>query len=129
MWFILIFPSFSDYIARAQLTEALSLIAGQKRPVVDFYERSGSCPTNAMLNKPADQISGKYVKSVHLLKDQQDACYIVATMRDDAARWVRDKHIMYVLTKLQPYEVTCQTDITQIFVPCSNDERLYGKIK
>jgi len=121
-WFILIFPSYGDYTAMSQFTEAISLIVGQKGAVKDFYEKEGICPTNAALAIPAEQISGKYVKSVHLIKNTLDACYVVATMREDAARWVRNKHILYRLTSYQPYQVTCQTDITGFFVPCPIDQ-------
>lgn len=120
--FVFISPSFCDYIARAQITEALSLIAGQKIIIQDFYQQEAKCPTDVMLTSSNFPVRGKYVERVHSIANQEYACYVVVTMKDDAARWIRGKHIMYALTRYSPYQMTCQTDIRQFLVACPNEQ-------
>ncbi len=59
-------PSYQDYTIRAQVSEGLSLSAGGKAAVAEFYQDSGVWPANngqAGL-APATDISGKYVTQV-----------------------------------------------------------------
>jgi type IV pilus assembly protein PilA len=58
-------PAYQDYLARSQMTEALSLADGQKTAVAEIYGQAGTCPTNGSDGVPdADTIVGKYVASV-----------------------------------------------------------------
>ena len=59
-------PAYQDYTIRAQVSEGLSLSAGAKAAVAEFYQDQGTWPTdnsNAGLEVAAN-ISGKYVTSV-----------------------------------------------------------------
>ena len=59
-------PAYQDYTRRAQVSEGLSLAAGAKTAVSEFYQESGAWPgtnTLAGLGAPAT-ISGNYVDSV-----------------------------------------------------------------
>jgi type IV pilus assembly protein PilA len=58
-------PAYENYVAKAQFTEAISLISGQKIPVANYYMENDSCPTNSTTGfLPAASIVGKYVASV-----------------------------------------------------------------
>lgn len=81
-------PAYQDYIARAQMSEAIVLIDGLKTPVAESFAQDGSCPSNTALNTagisyPATTISGKYVLSVLTAGtgSATGGCTITATMR------------------------------------------------
>lgn len=91
-------PAYQDYIARSQVTEALSLASGQKAAVSEYYSSTNKCPKNVDagnitggLAKPS-QIAGKYVQEVRVDDDTSvsitvgsttvnSKCGIVATMK------------------------------------------------
>ncbi len=54
-------PSYQDYTARAQVTEALSLTSGLKTPLAEYLSDQGALPTIGQLNGTT---SGKYVASI-----------------------------------------------------------------
>lgn len=63
-------PAYQDYIARAQMAEALSLTSGQKTAVSELYGFSGQCPQNSTASNnsggmaDATKITGRYVAKV-----------------------------------------------------------------
>lgn len=61
-------PAYQNYIARSQVTDALSLASGLKVPTVEVMTQTATCPANASaessgIAKAAD-IKSKYVESV-----------------------------------------------------------------
>ncbi len=61
-------PAYENYVAKAQFTEAISLISGEKIPVTNYFTENDVCPSNtaggvAGIPMPAS-IVGKYVISV-----------------------------------------------------------------
>ncbi|HIF80494.1 MAG TPA: prepilin-type N-terminal cleavage/methylation domain-containing protein [Gammaproteobacteria bacterium] len=59
-------PQYQNYVARAQVAEALSLASGAKVAVAEYFNTNGTFPadnTEAGLSD-ADDISGNYVESV-----------------------------------------------------------------
>ncbi len=63
-------PAYENYVAKAQFTEAISLISGQKIPVANYYMQNDSCPTNVGTPTtgflPAASNIGKYVAQVQI---------------------------------------------------------------
>jgi type IV pilus assembly protein PilA len=57
-------PAYQDYIARAQVTEAVYLIQSGKTPFVDFYGDRGSWPATA--SDVMGTTAGKYVSSISI---------------------------------------------------------------
>jgi len=55
-------PAYSDYIARSQVSEAMSITAGTKTPVAEFYATKGRYPTQIASVLGVDQ--GKYIASI-----------------------------------------------------------------
>ena len=71
-------PSYQDYTARAQVTEAVSLTAAFKTGLAEYYQDRGSFPTN--LTAIGSTTSGKYVNSV-ALSSSGAGVTVTATMR------------------------------------------------
>lgn len=121
IFFILIFPSFCDYRARAQMSEAISLASSAKKDVIEFYERYGHCPNDNDLLDTV--IEGVYVESVYLKTlANSDGCYIVASLRQDSKvdRRVREKSLMFVMIPAASWQskVTCKTNLKTNLVGC-----------
>lgn len=73
-------PAYQDYIARAQMTEAMSLTDGLKTAVTEVFSQDGSCPANGSNGiDTATNIKGKYVAQV-VTGGTAPSCTIVATM-------------------------------------------------
>ncbi len=59
-------PAYQDYVARSQVSEAMTLSGGAKTAVTEYYADKGQFPDNNTKAglAPAASISGKYVASV-----------------------------------------------------------------
>jgi type IV pilus assembly protein PilA len=57
-------PAYQDYIARAQVTEAINLMGGVKTPVAEFYADKGTWPTTTEFQSLITTVSGKYVATL-----------------------------------------------------------------
>ena len=71
-------PAYQDYIARSQLSEALSLSEGPKTAISEYWGSNGSYPTGNATAGVATTIAGNYVSSVKVLSSP--AGVIEATM-------------------------------------------------
>lgn len=82
-------PAYQDYIARAQMSEALSLASGLKTPVTEVSSQESTCPVNTAATAgiaASTAINGKYVASVLTggtsgTSTTLPACTITVTMR------------------------------------------------
>ncbi len=79
-------PAYENYVAKAQFTEAISLISGEKIPVTNYYSENDACPTNGQVGTgipAAALIDGKYVLSVATSggASSTGGCIITATFR------------------------------------------------
>ena len=54
-------PAYTDYIARAQMTEGVELMGGTKTPLAEYFADKGSWPTFASV---VGTTSGKYVSAL-----------------------------------------------------------------
>ena len=57
-------PAYQDYLARAQMVEALNLLSGTKTPIADYYGNLGIWPTGSAFSSLISQQSGMYVASM-----------------------------------------------------------------
>ena len=55
-------PSYNDYTARAQVTEAVGLSSGFKTPMAEWYADRGAWPS--WLTKVGSTLNGKYVSTM-----------------------------------------------------------------
>jgi len=76
-------PAYQDYVARSQVSEAMTLSSGAKTAVTEYYADKGSFPTtNALAGlAPAASINGKYVASVTVGTAGGSAGAIIAKMK------------------------------------------------
>ena len=57
-------PAYQDYIARAQVSEAVQLLGSGKTPFAEFYASQGSWPTNTA--EVMGNTAGKYTRFVSI---------------------------------------------------------------
>ena len=75
-------PAYQDYIARAQVSEAVQLLGGGKTPLAEFYSDKGVWPSAA--ESVMGAVSGKYVQSVAITTgaaDTEPVLTLTATMK------------------------------------------------
>ena len=72
-------PAYQDYIARAQVSEAVTLIGGAKTPLAEFYADNGRYPANISSVVPVT--TGTYVGSIALSSPSGGTVSILATMK------------------------------------------------
>ncbi len=72
-------PSYQDYIARAQVTEAVTLTAGFKTPLAEYYNDRGAWP--ATLTAIGGTITGTYVDTVAITAGTGGAAVVTATFK------------------------------------------------
>ncbi len=71
-------PAYQDYIARSQMSEAMTLASGLKTSMTECYANNGTFPNNQECGVPAAvSITGKYVSSIRA----SNAGTITATMK------------------------------------------------
>ena len=86
-------PAYTDYVARAQVTEAMNLLSGAKTPVSEYFNNNGAWPTTASgFNDTVSARSGKYVAS--MTADAPSDFEITVTMRNDISAELRGKRLM-----------------------------------
>lgn len=59
-------PAYQAYIARAQMSEALSLLSGAKAPVAEYIAYKDQAPDDAELASLVSTLSGKYVATINV---------------------------------------------------------------
>ena len=81
-------PQYQNYVARAQVSEALVLASGAKTAVAEYFSVNGKWPAdNAAARLPTniEDISGKYVKSL-----QVDHETVIVFFKDTAHAKIAD---------------------------------------
>ena len=98
-------PAYQNYIARAQVTEALTLASGQKGAVADVYSQDGSCVNNSTAASNGipvkTEIKGKYVAEVATggTGKATGGCTITAKMKGaDVSTDIRGKELILTMT-------------------------------
>ena len=122
-------PAYQDYIARAQVTEALNLTGAVKTPVAEFYADKGTWPTTAEFNLLVSQQSGKYVNTLvpttitsgfqvtatfnatGVAAGIQSATFVLATL--NGQEWACDK------TTIATYAGSTAPSISDTYVPAA----------
>ena len=123
-------PAYQNYIARAQVTEAMTLASGLKGPVAEVYSQDGSCPTNATAaNETANgiplltTIKGKYVLSVATggTAAATGGCTITAKMQSTGVSTdIQGKTLTLTMTNAGGSNTwACTSTMAQKYVPKS----------
>lgn len=71
-------PAYQDYVARAQITEAVNLATGLKTPSAEYFQNTASIPS---VSDVSGNTSGKYVNAVVINGQGTNAWTIEATMK------------------------------------------------
>lgn len=75
-------PAYQDYIARAQVTESLVLMASLKQQVLQYHAQTGTCPTLASLDVAHQAVQGHFIQSVTIVPGQNaNVCTIQAVFK------------------------------------------------
>nr|WP_313971134.1 pilin [uncultured Neisseria sp.] len=103
---VIALPAYQDYTARAQVSEAILLMEGQKSAVVEYYADKGKWPTSNTEAgiAAATDIKGKYVKQVEVGGDG----VITATMESENEK----KEIKGKPVSLPPHATTATASTT-----------------
>lgn len=72
-------PSYQDYTARAQVTEAMSLTSGMKTALAEYYADRGAFPSAPSVI--AATVSGKYVSNITFGTNTGGTLEVNATMK------------------------------------------------
>ncbi len=126
-------PAYQDYIARAQMVEALILTGGLKTAVAENWAVNGACLDNspgsptAGVIAPESDISGRYVASVQAATGDHAAnfsgsCTITATLKGQGfvAEGIQDKTLtlrMDIPLSGGPMLFTCTSNALQKYLP------------
>lgn len=81
-------PAYNNYVAKSQVTEAVSLAGGFKTKVGLFVTEEGSCPSNSIGSEGIDSKAGQFVKTVDLA-GTAPTCTITVSMAENANAKVR----------------------------------------
>ena len=103
---VIALPAYQDYTARAQVSEAILLMEGQKSAVVEYYADKGKWPKSNEEAGIADKsiIKGKYVAQVEVGGDG----VITATMKNaDVNSEIKGKTV-----SLTPHATTATASAT-----------------
>ena len=72
-------PAYNDYIARAQVSEAVSLMSGGKTPMAEYYADKGQWPSEA--SDVMGNTSGKYTSTITITAGANAATSITLTAK------------------------------------------------
>ncbi|WP_216937133.1 MULTISPECIES: pilin [unclassified Acinetobacter] len=118
-------PAYQDYIARAQMSEAMTLASGVKGAVAETFAQDGTCPTNGVAGiATATDINGKYVASVTTAGTATAAggCTITALMKSaDVSKGIQGKNLVLTLSNADKGSNvwTCTSSAEQKYLPKS----------
>jgi type IV pilus assembly protein PilA len=122
-------PTYQDYIARAQMTEALTLASGQKAPVGDVFSQIAACPNNATAAGATSaglalntDIKGSYVLKVDTggTASTSGGCTVIATMRSSGvSSGIAGTTLTLTLTSADKGSLfwTCASSALQKYLP------------
>ncbi len=72
-------PAYQDYIARSQMSEAVSLMGAAKTPIAEYFSDKGDCPTT--IGDAVSTTTGKYTASIAMQCSTDGNILLTATMQ------------------------------------------------
>lgn len=119
-------PAYQDYIARAQVSEALILSSQYKIAISQTYSQSSNCPNLAELGlSSSTDAGGKFINSVNTTTLTGSICAIELTFKSSGvSTGLRGKHLIIAMTShtadLGASNWSCTSlDIAQKYLPKS----------
>jgi type IV pilus assembly protein PilA len=116
-------PAYQDYIARAQMSEAMVLADGLKTPVSEIFAQDGSCQTNNGGGiGVATDIKGQYVVSVTTAGTAAatGGCTIVALMGTNVSTGIKSVKLRLTMSTTATANSNtwlCESTAAQKYLP------------
>lgn len=118
-------PAYQDYLARAQISEAIMLLDGLKTKVAENVMQDGICPVNGSNGIATNtEISGNYVFSVTLggFYSGTGGCTLVAKMKSNISPFINDAEITISILNTTQGEAgsttwSCNSTAQQKYLP------------
>lgn len=116
-------PAYQDYIARSQMSEAMTLASGLKTNVSEVFSQKGTCPANETNGIAASaDINGNYVDNVVTggTGTAAGGCTIVATMKSaDVANGIQGESLTLTLSNADAgsYVWACTSTADDKYLP------------
>ena len=90
-------PAYQDYIARSQVSEAVSLLGGAKTPIAEYIADKGALPP--ALSDAASTTSGKYTAGIGMTGDATaTSITLTATMKTSGVNGAITGGVLTMLT-------------------------------
>ncbi len=87
-------PVYQDYIARAQVSEAITLSAKYKIEISNHYNQTGTCPTLSDIGLTAGDGGGNYVTSIAMTNPSGAVCAVEFTFKSSGvSTGLQSKHL------------------------------------
>ncbi|CAM4203718.1 hypothetical protein F901_00736 [Acinetobacter dispersus] len=117
-------PKYQDYIARSQVSEALTLSSSYKTAVSTLYSEKGICPTLADMGLSSNtDARGKYVDSLSITNQPGKICSFSFQFKNTGiTSFLQNKHLSFSMTSYSSsigsseWECT-SSDIAQKYLP------------
>lgn len=87
---VVVIPAYTDYTSRAKVMDAVSLLAGLKNPMMDYYMTWGTWPS---VDEVGGKVTGTYTS---ILISGKPNTYVEATMKMSASPDLGGKSIRVV---------------------------------
>lgn len=119
-------PAYQDYVARAQVTEAINLVSGLKSAVSESYGSTGICPDNTNnsvfgLAIPP-QIKGNYVSKIEATAGTaSNTCQLKAIFKNsDVSKKIQGENFTLVMEYSSGSEVwRCDSSLSNQYLPAA----------
>lgn len=119
-------PAYQDYIARAQVTEAVNLVSGLKSAVSESYGSTGECPDNTQgsvfgLAIPPD-IKGNYVSEIEATAGAEaNTCQLKAIFKTEGVSdKIKGKNFTLVMRYTSGSEIwSCGSNLSNQYLPAA----------
>ena len=98
-------PAYTDYIARTQASEAITLMNGAKTPVAEFYADKGAWPTGTSFNELVTKQTGNYVSGITGAVNGTNY-EVTATMQSTTSTAIQNKTVQLITG--DGYQWKCQ---------------------
>ena len=104
-------PAYQDYIARSQVSEAVSLLGAAKTPIAEYISDKGSLPAN--ITDAVSTTTGKYMASIGLAGDATAASItLTATMKSSGVNSAITSGTVTMITADSAQTWTCTAGTT-----------------
>ena len=114
-------PAYQDYIARAQMSEAISLASAQKTSVAEHFQTTGDLYTTAPTFTASGTLAGKYVASVAAtqISGNANGVNITSTMKSSGVNSNVQGATLTIATTDGGTTWTCTSSVAQNYLPSS----------